>query len=277
MLHIDYVGISSLRNCVKMVQKVSMNNEQPDYVQKFLPFPFSMLTIHLKSLPEYSMDGIHFHPLPKVYFNFGYFCEREVYMRFGREVESLIILFSPVCMCSLFNIPLKKVKGALFLPAEEYLKDRYAFVERLFNEEPTDDLLLESIAGMLPPEAVCTDYKIEISRKAIEIIYSHGGNIPLTSVAEECCVSLRTLERYFDTFLGITPGRYCQLVRFQKLLLEMERGGYVMKQLCSKGNFFDQSHMINNFKLLTGETPGSFKKERKNGLFHMEGLLHQGV
>lgn len=279
MLQIEYIDLPLQQRYVRMVQWISMTNAGADYVQKFLPYPFSMLAFHFKSVPSYSLDGNRYVQLSRAYFNIGYFSEREIYMKFGRNVDSVIILLSPVSICSLFNITLKDYKNVLFLPAEEVLKDRGEIIEELFSMEHTPETLMDGLTRLLTPCSFIIDYKVEICRKSIELIYFQGGNVSLKHVAEECCVSLRTLERYFSCFLGITPARYCQQVRLQKLLAGLEQSDFSSK---SKRNislsfYCDQSHLIKNFKKITGETPGSFEKGRKCGLFDMEELLYKGM
>jgi AraC-like DNA-binding protein len=279
MLQVEYIELPLLQSYVKMAQWITMTNEQTDYVQKFLPYPFSMLSFHFKSAPSYSLDGIRYVQLPRAYFNFGYYSESEVYMKFGRNVDSILILLSPVSICNLFKLSLKEYKKALFLPAEEVLKERNGIIDELFSSDHSASSLADCLTRLLEPFSFHTDYKVEICRKSIELIYSQGGDVSLKHVAEECCVSLRTLERYFSNFLGITPVRYCQLVRLQKLIGGLESSDFSSshKRDMSCSLYYDQSHLINNFKMITGETPGSFEKSRKRGLFDMEEILYKGM
>jgi AraC-like DNA-binding protein len=277
MLQVEYIELPQLRSYVKKVQWISMKKQQTEYVQKFLPYPFSMLSFHFESAPSYSLDGIRYVQLPRAYFNFGYYSEKEIYMKFGRNVDSILILLSPVSICSLFNLSLKEFKKALFLPAEEVLKERKSIVDELLSWDHSISSLADCLIRLLAPTGFHADYKFEICRKSIELIYSRGGSVSLKDVAEECCVSQRTLERYFSCFLGITPARYCQLVRLQKLIGGLERSGFSSKHKrdISYSLFYDQSHLINNFKMITGETPGSFEKSRNKGLFDMERILYK--
>jgi AraC-like DNA-binding protein len=225
------------------------------------------------------LDGLQYLQLPRAYFNIGYYSDREIYMKFGRNVDSIVILLSPVSICSLFNISLRDYKKVLFLPADELLKDRGGIIEELFSIELTTETITDCLTRLLSPYSFYVDYKAEICRKSIELIYNQGGNVSLKLVADECCVSLRTLERYFSCFLGITPARYCQLVRLQILLIGLELSEFSSKSKSdiSLSFYYDQSHLIKNFKKITGKTPGSFKKGRKCGLFDMEEHLYKGM
>lgn len=279
MLKIEYIELPLLQSYVRMVQWISMTNKLPDYVQKFLPYPFSMLSFHFKSAPSYSLDGNQYVQLPRAYFNIGYYSEREIYLKFGRNVDSIVILLSPVSICSMFNISLKDYKKVLFLPAEEILKERSGIIDEIFSTDHTVDTLTDCLTRLLSPYCFYGDYRVEICRKSIGLIYSQGGNVSLKRIAEECCVSLRTLERYFSCFLGIAPARYCQLVRLQKLLAGFEQSEFSpqKKRDLSFSLYYDQSHLINNFRKITGETPGSFERSRKSGFFDMEERLYKGM
>jgi AraC-like DNA-binding protein len=279
MRKIEYIELPLLHSYVRTVQWISMKNEQPDYVQKFLPYPFSMLSFHFQSAPSYSLDGLQYVQLPRAYFNIGYYSEREIFMKFGENVDSIVILLNPVSICSLFNISLKEYNQALFIPAEEALNERKEIIDELFSTELTVSSLTDCLTRLLMPHSFQFDYKVEICRKSIGLIYSQGANVSLKQVAEECCVSLRTLERYFICFLGISPARYCQLVRLQKILAGFEQSGPspACKRDISRSLYFDQSHLIKSFKKITGETPGSIEKSRKSGLFDMEVQLYKGM
>ncbi len=87
-------------------------------------------------------------------------------------------------------------------------------------------------------------------------------NQTTSSLAEKYNISQRTLIKHFKRHLCKTPSEFKKIVRFRKALSEKKKSNEITKltELSYISNFFDQSHMINDFKSLTGLTPKSFFK-----------------
>jgi AraC-like DNA-binding protein len=87
--------------------------------------------------------------------------------------------------------------------------------------------------------------------------------IPGRSIAEMCKsheVSRQTMHQHFERYLCKTPAEFRKVIRFRKAvnahrLLPAEQR---LTRLSLLANYFDQSHMIRDFKELTGHTPKSF-------------------
>jgi AraC-like DNA-binding protein len=68
------------------------------------------------------------------------------------------------------------------------------------------------------------------------------------------------MHQHFERYLCKTPAEFRKVIRFRKAvnahrLLPAEQG---LTRLSLLANYFDQSHMIRDFKELTGHTPKSF-------------------
>ncbi|MEM9051754.1 MAG: helix-turn-helix domain-containing protein [Bacteroidota bacterium] len=91
------------------------------------------------------------------------------------------------------------------------------------------------------------------------------GNIKTTTfqLAKEFNVSQKTLISEFKKHLCKTPSEYKKILRFRRTLDEMNRSAHKtsLTELTHLIEFFDQSHMIANFKSLTGLTPKAFFKD----------------
>jgi AraC-like DNA-binding protein len=65
--------------------------------------------------------------------------------------------------------------------------------------------------------------------------------------------------RRFEAGVGITPKRYARVLRFSGLLRRANRGGpRDWAGLAAECGYFDQSHLIHEFRALTGLTPGAY-------------------
>lgn len=99
----------------------------------------------------------------------------------------------------------------------------------------------------------------KIARFAAGKIVESGGFISVSRLAELIGISERRLERKFRKRVGISPKMLARTVRFQKVVNKIKDGDLLDTALSF--GYFDQSHMIREFKEFSGETPlGYFRK-----------------
>lgn len=84
---------------------------------------------------------------------------------------------------------------------------------------------------------------------AVKTILLQKGVLRTAQLAEECCISGRQLERLFHGYIGITPKKLCNLVRYQCLWNEILRDPKfcILDAVCRYG-YTDQSHLMHAFK-----------------------------
>jgi AraC-like DNA-binding protein len=79
-------------------------------------------------------------------------------------------------------------------------------------------------------------------------------------LAEDVNMSQKHLERLFQRYVGHTPKTYARIARFQGALGSMTLSqGMDAVDLVSRFGYFDQAHLINDFKQFTGVTPGQYQ------------------
>ena len=95
--------------------------------------------------------------------------------------------------------------------------------------------------------------------RSYDLILRKGINTNLHDITDELQVSERTLQRRFRGRLGATPKMLIRLIRINYLWETTSGGGKIDYQdLVFLGSYFDQTHMIKDFKSITGETPKAF-------------------
>ncbi|HCQ12242.1 helix-turn-helix domain-containing protein [Flavobacterium sp.] len=87
------------------------------------------------------------------------------------------------------------------------------------------------------------------------------GNLSVVQLAEKYSVSERTMERIFETYLGINPKKYIRLVRFQGTVESLKNGKIKsITKLISDYDYADQSHFIKEFHEFAKLKPSFFQK-----------------
>lgn len=96
---------------------------------------------------------------------------------------------------------------------------------------------------------------------AIHII-KENHNIKTSDLADKCKVSQKTLIAHFKKHLCKTPSEYKKILRFRNALSVKQQSNKKTKltELSYIIEFFDQSHMVSDFKSLTGLSPKAFFK-----------------
>ena len=92
-----------------------------------------------------------------------------------------------------------------------------------------------------------------------EAILQQGINTSLHDIVSRFSVSERTLQRRFRIRLGTTPKMLVRILRINYIWDAINSGRKIdYHDLVFLGNYFDQTHLIKDFKSITGETPDVF-------------------
>lgn len=105
---------------------------------------------------------------------------------------------------------------------------------------------------------------------AVALIASLNGTSSIRDIAREVGVSERSLERAFRRYVGASPKAFSRVVRFQRVLREIENQGEddILSTALDLG-YYDQSHLINDFNQFSGTSPTAFYERSRQitGIF----------
>ncbi|NAS31699.1 helix-turn-helix domain-containing protein [Flavobacteriaceae bacterium R38] len=82
-------------------------------------------------------------------------------------------------------------------------------------------------------------------------------NTPISKIAEELNISHKTLLKHFRKYCSKTPSEFRKIVRFRNALNEKihHKGAKNLTEISHAFKYFDQAHLNNDFKELTGLSP----------------------
>jgi transcriptional regulator GlxA family with amidase domain len=87
-----------------------------------------------------------------------------------------------------------------------------------------------------------------------------GGEVRVESVAERLGVTARHLRRAFTESVGIGPKEFARTVRLQRAVRTASTTSNDWGQIAADAGYYDQAHLIADFRELVGLTPGAFLK-----------------
>jgi AraC-like DNA-binding protein len=113
-------------------------------------------------------------------------------------------------------------------------------------------------------------YQIKTGFDISRFIHYQKGNIRINQLMAYFRVSERTLQRETKSALGLSLKEYCKIVRFNNLFECVNIYPTVnWSDMVSKFGYYDQAHLINEFKSATGVTPSLFLKYRRKNMFNV--------
>jgi len=114
-----------------------------------------------------------------------------------------------------------------------------------------------------PEEIPSRRIRSELQR-ALEYIQNNlDSGISLQEVADAVGLSTRHFAQLFKEWIGETPHRYVIRQRVERALRLLEQGDRSLAEVALAVGFYDQAHLTNNFKRLTGMTPRAATKGRE--------------
>lgn len=97
----------------------------------------------------------------------------------------------------------------------------------------------------------------QLARRAVRLL--EGGEVRVESVADQLGVTARHLRRAFTENIGIGPKEFARTVRLQRAV-RMAATSCDWARIAVEAGYYDQAHLIADFRALVGLTPGAFFK-----------------
>ncbi|AWB65255.1 hypothetical protein C2869_01800 [Saccharobesus litoralis] len=93
----------------------------------------------------------------------------------------------------------------------------------------------------------------------LSVIKSDQGIDSVVSLANHFGLSVRSVQRTFRHFLGISPKLLIRKYRLHQALTMLDQGLLDILDLVERLGYTDQSHLIKDFRDLVGQTPKSYQ------------------
>lgn len=106
------------------------------------------------------------------------------------------------------------------------------------------------------------EYEINRVAQSIALINHAKGMITIEMLSSASFLSRKQYERIFLIYIGTSPKQFLRTVRFQNTLYEKQKNNKIsLTELAYNCGYYDQSHMIYDYKLLSGKTPSQYFAE----------------
>lgn len=101
-----------------------------------------------------------------------------------------------------------------------------------------------------------------LTANAIRVICEHKGDVRIKQLEEVTGYTSRTLQRQFQSDMGMSPKTFSRIVRCQSAIHEINsRDSVVFSELACDLGFSDQPHFLREFKKLVSTTPMNYQRQ----------------
>jgi AraC-like DNA-binding protein len=170
------------------------------------------------------------------------------------------IYFLPHGLSMFLDIPLKELFNHS-VPLKLIIKDSVNKLEDELSSAETFEKKITIAENFLNTQIQKNEkkYKYDRIRYAVNLINQSKGILEIEDLASKSFLSRKQFERTFSDFIGTSPKQFLKIVRFQNVIYEKSKNaGLNLTEIAHKCGYFDQSHMINDFKTLSGITPKNY-------------------
>lgn len=141
----------------------------------------------------------------------------------------------------------------LKLPMQE-LTDAFADMVRMPAGDPT---LEGQIAAFTSLEKSGSGGEDALVAHAVAQMTAASGMVEIGEFAAMAGISVRQFERRFLNRVGLSPKLFCRIQRFQRIFSRVEQPGANWVDAAIACGYYDQAHLIRDFKEFTGRTPSA--------------------
>lgn len=186
---------------------------------------------------------------------------RQVTTEHGGRAFGMQISLAPPAAHRLFGLPLHTLAHSV-VPLEDALDEPH-LVERVFEQAEwssrfglLDAVLAKRLADARPPSA-------GVDWAWRRLVETHG-RVLVRALAAELGWSEKRIVARFREEVGLPPKSVARLLRFEHARAEAERAELPdWARIAVECGYYDQSHLINDFRAVTGRTPATFLQDEE--------------
>lgn len=242
---------------IKRFWWIDSEGDQTIELQKIVPDGYPELIFHYNDPYQINLDGTW--QLQSKHLIAGQIRQHFFLKNTGRS-GMFGIKLQPWSVYEIFGLDMSKLSDRV-IPIE--LSEDHPVMEIISNLGSNKDLqsfishcyhCFENIRAIDPPPL----------QQSIEKIIAKKGAITLKELSAQLNTSERSIERYFNKYIGLAPKFYSRIIRFAHIFELVKKHEQDWSAITYYAGYFDQSHFIRNFKEFTGEEPSAYGFNKQN-------------
>lgn len=181
---------------------------------------------------------------------------------FNGKYSIFTVQFKPNGFYKVFGLPMYSFTDQIHNSEDVFGKNIHLLHEQLHQSKNIQQMALcaeNFLLSFLAKSKVADPFN-RINCSSCLILH-HAGNINIEQLARHVNMSLRRFEINFNAQVGVSPKLFARMTRFnQATNLKLMRPKKNWTSIAYECNYYDQVHLIKDFKKFGGETPLAFFK-----------------
>jgi AraC-like DNA-binding protein len=176
--------------------------------------------------------------------------------------DGMQVNLAPAAARALFRVPMGSLTGRI-IDLEELLGRRATRLVEQLQEQGSWAKRFDVL------DATLTQWLSEAPPRSTEVSWAHArlrtshGRVRVSWLAQELGWSRKRMAARFREEVGLTPKAVARVLRFERAVrlasVELaQRGDLGWGRLAHECGYYDQAHLIREFKAISGCTPGTF-------------------
>lgn len=175
---------------------------------------------------------------------------------------------TPIGAYRIFALPMAELTNRVVATVDIFGPSIQELEQRLFQAGTWDERFDLIDAFLLKRLVTGPTESMEVAWVWRQLLAAYG-NVPIASLADELHWSRKRLIGTFRDQLGMSPKMLGRVLRFQRALaLDGQQQASSWSDLALRSGYYDQAHLIREFRAFTGITPGAYRR-----LGHSAGVI----
>jgi AraC-like DNA-binding protein len=191
-----------------------------------------------------------------------------VVVRMRRKVEGLSVTLRPGAAAALLGLPVGEIGGSAVHLDALWQGEGTELLGRM-AEAPDDAArvtLLHAVLQRRLRDSSAAAGNTAAAMHAAQLIAASDGRRSLREVATTVGVGERRLQQLFHAHVGLSPRAWSRLARMHGCLRALRlQSSPAWADVALESGFYDQSHLVNEFRALCGVTPTEFMGHAVSG------------
>lgn len=229
---------------------------------EYLTFPnnFSIISVYQNTEIEFLENKVIINGKKNNPFSSDLIChyKKPINVVCKGELHEVTFYFKPLGLNAFLSKPLCNFTNDFFsnfIPFEDYTLEMLSILKEKDIEKKRDLIENYWLSKLI-------DFKHPFLHEVIDDLTNANNDYSISELASKYKTSRQNLNKHFETHLCKTPSDFRKIQRFREAL-KSKINKKSVENLTALSNdllFYDQSHLIKDFKSLTGMTPKTFFK-----------------
>ena len=254
-----YAPCEALQDIVEFYWYSKCELEQSLIQEMFTP-TFQALSFNLSGWEEEIVSDSGQIRMDKPCYIIGQPLSKRVSLSNPKGIHILGVKFTALGLYQLTGIDMKHISDKIIDAQEIWNRDIALLYEEILSKETQ----LEQLAAlehflMKKRNRQPKNDRIEALNDSLYQI-EHHKIFSIAHIRDNNFISKKTFERYFQNYIGVSPKQYANICRFNKLrsYLDHLNTEADWNDISFDFGYYDQSHLIREFKRYAGKTPADY-------------------